>query len=918
MKHSAVRIIAAVAVWISTALAITGSKAVESASATPRSPDASNPGAAISIQLNVTNPGSEISPNFAGLSFEVHLLLPDQSGKHYFRPDNQPLIDLFHTLGIKSLRIGGNTSDRDARRLPREADLDSLFAFAEAADVKVIYCLRLHNGDPELDSQTVQYIMNRYSRWVDCFSIGQEPSAYPVATNDTRASTERMGAGNEKYTFASYREDWKKFADAIITDVPDVKFCGPSVHNNGRWATEFMQDFGLSNHVALITEHLYPGGAGGKVPTPEIGRDRMLSDSFINAYQKLYNSFVPVALSNGLPYRLEEVNNYFNGGATNVSNTFASSLWGLDFMYWWAEHQAAGVNFHTGDRVAAGNNLQPSKYTAFFSSTNGYAVRPLGYGIKTFDLGSHGRLLPITLSNSENLNLSAYAVLAKDTNIYVTLINKEHGDGAHSSTIKLLAGSDYPYGECISLVQSSNDASATSGISLGGAQISADGNWVGGWKSLGNEKTGTFAITVPPSSAMVVRLSRNVLFTANYDESKVGTYTLPDPLRLENGKPVTSSAMWLRERRPEILNLYEENIYGRSPTHIPPMKFDVLDLDRRALDGQAIRKQVEISFPGHANPVLHVLLYTPANAKAPVPTFLCLSFTGNEKVISDPGVYVNDVWDPRRDIAYTPTNVTRGTSHSWNIPETLARRYGVAVVYYGDIEPDLADGTGWRYGVRSLFLKPGESATAPNAWGAISAWAWGASRVMDYLQTDKDVDKKHVILLGHSRLGKTALWAGAQDLRFCMVIASCSGEMGASLARRDFGETVTSMAKSFPYQFCRNFLSYSNHISEMPVDTHMLLSLIAPRPLYLSTGSQDLWGDPKGEFLAAQAASPVYKLFALQGLDGEEIPPLDKAIMYQIGFSCHTGKHDVIPADWDRFLNFANLRLRHTQSPPGA
>lgn len=898
----------AAVMMFSLALAPALSKAADASS-----PEMNRAASAVSVTLDTTNPGLAISTNFIGVSFEAHLLRPDENGRHYFRPDNQPLIDLFHTLGIRSLRIGGNSSDRDVRRLPHEADLDSLFAFAEAADVKVIYCLRLHNGDPDFDSQTVQYIMNRYARWVDCFSIGQEPSAYPVETNDTRASTERMGAGNEKYSYDNYREDWKRFADTIIADMPNVKFCGPSVHNSGKWATQFMEDFGHSNQVVLITEHLYPGGAGGKVPSPEIGRDRMLSDSFEKVYQKLYDSFVPMALSNGLPYRLEEVNNYFNGGATNVSNTFASALWGLDFMYWWAEHHAYGVNFHTGDRVAAGNTLQASKYTAFFSTTNGYLVRPLGYGIKTFDIGSHGRFLPLTLTNSDNLNLHAYAVLANDTNIYVTLINKEHADNAQVATVNLLAGPAYQYGECISLSQSSNNVAASSGITLGQAEISPDGNWVGQWKSLGHEETGMFAITLPPASAMVVRLSRNVLYTANYDESKVGTYKLPDPLVLANGKPVTDSKTWLRKRRPEIVKLYEDNIYGHSPL-VPPMKFDVLDINWRALDGRAIRKQVEISFPGHTNPVLHVLLYTPANAKRPVPTFLCLSFSGNERVTADPGVYINPIWDQRKDFAYTPTNVVRGTSHSWKIPETLARGYGVAVIYYGDIEPDLADGSGWRFGVRSLFLKPGETNSAQSAWGAISAWAWGASRVLDYLQTDKEVDKEHVIMLGQSRLGKTALWAGAQDPRFSMVIASCSGEMGASLARRDYGETVTSMARSFPYQFCRNFLNYSNRITEMPVDTHMLLSLIAPRPLYLNTGNEDRWSDPGGEFLAAQAATQVYKLFGLQGLDNEDFPPLDHAIMHDIGFSCHTGKHDVLPADWDRFLDFADLHLKNRQS----
>jgi hypothetical protein len=865
----------------------------------------------VTIQIDTNNPGPFISTNFSGVSFEAALLRPE-NGMHYFRADNQPLINLFHTLGIKSLRIGGNTSDRDARQLPSEADLDSLFAFARAAGVKVLYCLRLHDGDTNVDIQTAKYIMGHYARLMDCFSIGQEPSAYPVENRDTRPNTERMGATNEKYSYASYREDWKQFADALIAAVPEIKFCGPSVHNNGEWARRFMEDFGQSNQVVLITEHLYAGGAGGKVPTPEIGRDRMLANDawgtngFPKAYKKLYDSFAPMALSNGLPYRLEEVNNYFNGGAKNVSDTFAASLWGLDFMYWWAEHQAAGLNFHTGDRVAAGYTLQPSKYTAFFSTTNGYIVRPLGYGIKAFDLGSHGRFVPAAVSASSNLNLSTYTVLGHDKNLYVTLINKEHGENGRAATVTLAAGTNFTQGEIISLTQSDGDAAATSGITLGGAEIQRDGNWAGTWKTIYADDAGAFSVTVPAASAMIVRLMPPI---PNYDERKVGSYTLPDPLVLLNGKTVADAKTWMKKRRPEILKLYHDDIYGRNPAHVPAMRFTTQEVDRHALGNKAVRKQVDIWFPGHSQPALHVLLYTPADAKGPVPTFLCLSFTANCKTVRDPFILINKIWDNKRDVSYM-TNDCGETSHSWKIPETLARGYGIAVVNYEDIEPDLADGSGWRFGVRSLFLKPGRTNTAPDSWGAIGAWAWGASRVMDYLQTDKDVDGKHVIMLGHSRLGKTALWAGAQDQRFCMVIASCSGEMGAALARRNYGETVTTMAKSFPYQFCRNFLSYSNRISEMPVDSHMLISLIAPRPLYLSTGSEDRWGDPKGEFLAAKAATPVYRLFDLRGLDNYEFPPLDQAILRDIGFSCHTGKHDVIPEDWDRFLDFADLHLK--------
>ena len=460
----------------------------------------------VTISIDAKSPGSAIAPDFSGLSFEASLLLPNENGVRYFRPDNLPLIHLFHTLGIKSLRIGGNTSDRDAKQLPSDADFDSLFAFARAAGVKVTYCLRLHNSDPQTAAATAKSIMSHYAAQMDCFSIGQEPSAYPVETNDTRPNSERMGAGKEKYQYSTYAAQWKEFAAAIIAAAPDIKFCGPSVHNNGSWAQKFMTDFAKDNHVTLITEHLYAGGAGGKVPTPEIGRDRMLSEDFIRAYQKLYDSFVPMALSNGLPYRLEEVNNYFNGGAKNVSDTFASALWGLDFMYWWASHDAAGLNFHTGDRVAAGSTLQPSKYTAFFSTTNGYIIRPLGYGIKAFDLGSHGKIVPMKISNPENLNLAAYAVLGDDQALYLTIINKGHGATAREANISIQQnGTSFGHGEIISLAVPNDDVSATTGLTLGGAEMKSDGTWDGKWTPLKS----VFKINIPAASAAIVRLRAN-------------------------------------------------------------------------------------------------------------------------------------------------------------------------------------------------------------------------------------------------------------------------------------------------------------------------------------------------------------------------------------------------------------------------
>jgi hypothetical protein len=446
----------------------------------------------VTITLDTQHPRPAIPSSFEGLSFESALLLPAANGVHYFRPDNQPLITLFHTLGIKSLRIGGNTADRDATKLPDDADLDSLFAFAKAAHVKVIYCLRLHNGDPQADAATAKYIMDRYAAQLDCFSIGQEPSAYP-----------------KPYSYSDYRRDWKRFAETIISAVPNVKFCGPSVHRNGGWARRFMHDFGQSNHVTLITEHLYPGGAGNKVSTPEIGRDRMLSDDFIRVYQSLYDSFVPDAVSNGLPYRLEEVNNYFNGGAKDVSDTFAAALWGLDFMYWWAEHGATGLNFHTGDRVAAGYRLQPSKYTAFFSSTNGYVVRPLGYGIKAFDLSGHGQIVPVVLKKPESVNLSAYAVLDKNGSLCLTLINQSHGMVASDLKVAIQPDrGDFTQGQVMYLTAPDHNVAATTGETLGGAQIGPQGDWRGKWNLLNasqNDK-GTLVVRVPVASAAIVKL----------------------------------------------------------------------------------------------------------------------------------------------------------------------------------------------------------------------------------------------------------------------------------------------------------------------------------------------------------------------------------------------------------------------------
>ena len=475
--------------------------------------------APVTVTLNLEHAGEQLGTNFIGLSFEASLLLPSKGGIHYFRPDNRPLINLFHLLGVKSLRIGGNTSDRDAKQLPGPEDWDSLFTFAKAADIKVIYCLPLYKAEPTVAIHAIQYIMDRYAPWVDSFSIGQEPSAYPINKLDNRPATDRMGKAAEKYNYQDYAREWKKFADAIISAIPQAKLCGPSVHENGEWAREFMADFGHSNNVALITEHFYPGGSSKSVSSPEAGRQEMLAGDWVRKYEKLHAGFVPQATSLGLPYRLEEVNNYYYGGAAEVSDTFASALWGVDFMYWWATHGASGLNFHTGDHVAAGSELVASKYTAFYSITNGFTIRPLGYAIKMFEVGGRGRTIPATMSNPEGVNLSFYAVRDEGENLFVTLINKENGSIARTAKIGIhLNSQQYGAAEVMSLTTHDNELAATQGQKLGGAEIKIDGTWDGRWMPLKFSdqdvvSDGTRYFELPPASAWTIRLKPKQIIT---------------------------------------------------------------------------------------------------------------------------------------------------------------------------------------------------------------------------------------------------------------------------------------------------------------------------------------------------------------------------------------------------------------------
>jgi hypothetical protein len=414
------------------------------------------------------------------------------------------------------------------------------------------------------------------------------------------------------------------------------------------------------------------------------------------------------------------------------------------------------------------------------------------------------------------------------------------------------------------------------------------------------------------SMVMVALFKVNVTFsqtpsTTNTDESKVIPYTLPDPLLMTNGKKISTATEWNKVQRPYIYHLFEKYVYGRYPTEKAALRFEIREQGDNALNGIATRKQVRIYLhPTDTTAVTDVLIYLPKSKKKPVPVFLSLNFYGNQTTDKDPAIFL-----PRDGVrefkGVTPAvDSSRGIDPYWSMKDIISHGYGVVTAYYGDFEPDNKDG--WKTGIRTTLkdvLK-----IQPDEWGAIGAWAWGASRIMDYLEQDKAIDKKKVALVGHSRLGKSALWAGASDERFAIVIANESGEGGAALSRRIFGETIKDLNNHFPHWFVSNYKNYNDKADSLPVDQHMLLALIAPRPLYIASAAEDLWADPKGEFLSALKAGPVYKLFGKRGIEITEMPvihqPTGNTIMYHV----RAGKHAITLYDWQQYMQFADRQWK--------
>jgi hypothetical protein len=465
----------------------------------------------VSLAVNTLSPGPAIPSDFLGLSFEEANLQSNGVGVagYMFDSTDTELITLFTNLGIKNLRIGGTSVDTNNEVIPlyvpTNQDIDALFRFAPAAGVEVSLSFRLENGNAQLDAALAGYTWLNYNQYLTCFEIGNEPDGY--------------GSGDPQITnFSSYLAKWTTFEQAILTAVPNAKFGGPDAAGTA-YAGEFAKAEIGSPQITSIFSHFYPGGNSSSLTPAQIIAGMLSASWDTSAYPSHLSQTEAIANADGFPFRSTEFNSYVADypGVSGGNNVFAAALYACDAAHWWAANNCNGVNFHTF--------LGKYNATIYYDSNGNYQIYPIGYGIKAFELGSHGAVIPVTMTNTNSLNLTAYGV-GSSNDLFVTIVNKEYGANANNAAVTVIP-QGMPVGSVRAMfLMATNGVVATNGVTLGGAFITNNAAFDGGWTELGYLTNGQCVVTVPISSAAIVEIQPPPTVTFTLQHLGAGQFQL--------------------------------------------------------------------------------------------------------------------------------------------------------------------------------------------------------------------------------------------------------------------------------------------------------------------------------------------------------------------------------------------------------